>query len=179
MITLAAIFRTEVSEDSILGCWSVLKQQLTINEMEQAVSLSGAKLTFMPKPAELIELVRPSKAILAWMTFAKHARRSLRHSLDFADPITNAVARSKGGLRQAYLMDEAEFWSFYRRDFLAAYAAIESQSDHSTIDSRPLFITGNHEGETTKPVLRIECSYLQPSAVRLSNDQRRIGGGND
>ena len=66
LIPMSAIYGVEMPQEQILGYWIVLKPNLTIEEFQRAVGIAASTLKFMPKPSELIECVKPSRALLAW-----------------------------------------------------------------------------------------------------------------
>lgn len=165
LIPMSAIYGVAMPEDQIVGYWMVLKPMLTIDEFRRAVGIAASTLKFMPKPSELIDCVKPSRALLAWETFAKVARRPITHSIDFGDPLINAVVRSKGGLREAYRIPSDTFYSHYRRDFLEAYRAFERGT--AVPDTSPLLVSGHHEGSLGLPGKKISCSYLEGPQLKL------------
>ena len=170
LIPMSAIYGVEMPQEQILGYWIVLKPNLTIEEFQRAVGIAASTLKFMPKPSELIECVKPSRALLAWEVFTKVARRPLTHSINFQDPLINAVVRSKGGLRQAYRIPDDVFFSHYRRDFLEAYRNFERGQGQP--DTSPLLVGGNHESSETLPPKGIACGYQIAGTPR----QERLTG---
>ena len=158
LLPMGAVYNVEMPKEQMAMYWLALKGMLTIEEFERAVSISLQTLKWLPKPSELIECVKPSRALLAWEVFTKVARRPLTHSINFQDPLINAVVRSKGGLRQAYRIPDDVFFSHYRRDFLEAYRNFERGQGQP--DTSPLLVGGNHESSETLPPRGIACRYV-------------------
>lgn len=166
LLPMSAVFGVEMPKDQVIGYWIALKPNLTIEEFEKAVGVALQTLKWMPKPVELIDLVKPSKALLAWDVFAKVARGYIRHSINFQDPIINAVARSLGGLTEISKVPSDKFYAFTRKDFLESYREFERDGLRD-VDSGPLLIRGNHEGDGHLPGRGIACGYVNGGGRRL------------
>jgi hypothetical protein len=164
LLPLSAIYGQEMPEDQIFGYWLALKPHLTIEEFERAVGIAAASHKWLPKPSELIEIIKPSKALAAWDVFRKVARGHIRNSIDFEDKTINAVVRSLGGLSDASKVPSEKFNSFYRKDFLEAYGAFERQGLDS-VDSGPLMVRGYHEGAGYLPGRGIACGYVSDGCI--------------
>ncbi len=176
LMALAAGFKHEMDEDQILIYWLGL-QDLELSEFKQSVIEAIRTLEWFPKVAQLRNLVRPSKALLAWETFVKHAGRKYdpRTSFDFGDRLINAVVRSKGGIREASEVSDDTFYSFYRKDFLEAYREFERGSGKNA-DLGPLKVCSRHDS-TPYPVRFVCCEYLNSEQKQNieSKTQAKIG----
>lgn len=159
LLPMSAVFGVEMPKEQVIGYWIALKPILTIDEFEKAVGVSMQTLKWMPKPVELINLVKPSRAMMAWEVFAKVSRGYLRNSINFQDPLINAVARSLGGLSEVSKVPSDKFYAFVRKEFLDSYRELERDGARS-IDTSPLMIRGHHEGDDYLPGRGIACRYI-------------------
>ena len=66
LLPMGAVYNVEMPKEQMAMYWLALKGMLTIEEFERAVSISLQTLKWLPKPSELIECVKPSRALLAW-----------------------------------------------------------------------------------------------------------------
>ena len=126
---LGASFGRQVDE-ATLTAFEIGLSDLPLEKITAAVQAAIRSCRFMPSPAELRELagvVSPQhRAVVAWTAFsAAVSKHGFYKSVDFDDPVVNAVVRSLGGwLRVSSIDDSKEFEVFLRRDFERTYLAL-------------------------------------------------------
>lgn len=127
---LAEAYRQTISTATIKA-YEMGLDDLSIDQIEHAVRKAMRTCKFFPAPIELRELAGElsgsNRAIVAWEEFE---RAVVRHggyrSVRFTDPILTATIRNLGGWQRCCEMDPEEFDKWLRKDFLAAYQALEA-----------------------------------------------------
>lgn len=127
LITVLAMTFGVASDEALYAGYKLGLEDLSIADIERAVGLSLKQCRFMPKPAELRELIAPNleaAAIVAWSV----ADQAVRHhgpyrSVDFEDQVINAVIRDFGGWVKYCEIPEGEYFKFTRREFERRYVS--------------------------------------------------------
>lgn len=131
---LAEGFRQAVTEATLLAYWMALSD-LSLKSVETAVQKALRECKFMPTAAELRALTGElSIAQRASIAFEAVAKATLTHggykSVNFTDPLCNAVVRNLGGWqRLCEVEDVEEFEKWIRKDFERVYTLL-AQQDH-------------------------------------------------
>ncbi len=126
---LAAQFRVECDVAMLLG-YSMALDDLPIAAIQEAVAAACRESQFMPTGAELRKLAGvespTSRALIAWNAVkGTVATVGSYCSVDFDDPITNAVVRTLGGwvaFCGTPVGDESEKWK--RKEFERIYCEL-------------------------------------------------------
>jgi hypothetical protein len=158
-------FGQEATSAVLHGYWLGLSD-LTIDQVQLAVSQALRSSKFLPKPVELREFVTGSTdaeslAMNAWGEALKSVSLGPYRHVDFEDKTINAVVRSMGGwpmFVDRFRDTESEKWT--RIEFIKGYKAYASRpvSEEATAALPGLnqFEHGRHD---SKPVpIRIACS---------------------
>ncbi len=103
LISTADLYKQELSSDVVELWWNSLKS-FGLNRVRQAFSKhiqDPAKGEWMPKPANIIAKLKGSperSALLAWTEVEEAVSKVGRYeTVQFADPVINAVIRNLGG----------------------------------------------------------------------------------
>lgn len=121
-------FGVEATKAILHGYWLGLND-LTISQIETAVSLALRRLKFVPKPFELRELLglvitNDSRAEAAWSDVHRAIPFGPYKHVDFDDKLVNATIRNLGGwvtFLDRFQDSESEKWA--RLDFMKCYKA--------------------------------------------------------
>ncbi len=149
----------------MLAAYHAALADLSDGEMQTATVEALRTLTYFPKPAELLELARPSKALLAWEVFRSASnRRDGRQSVRVDDPAMAHTIRSLGGWARACHMPIDELCGYYRTEWIKTYREYEQMSRRQPLDNFLVL------GSTAEPVVRLACDYLpqQTSIARIA-----------
>lgn len=162
---LAVTFGKEASTALMLGYWMGLKD-LDVVQIEAAAEKAIQACRFMPKPVELRELATgtspESRAVLAWNALNDAVSIGSYKSVDFDDPLINAVVRTNGGwpaildkspdewdkwFRQSFIKD---YMTFYRNgingDVCRPLPGLSQSGEHDVIGHDGTLTTINLEG---------------------------------
>ncbi len=103
LISTADLYKQELSSDVVELWWNALKS-LSLVQVKRAFSKhiqDPAKGEWMPKPANIIAKIKGSperSALLAWAEVEEAVSKVGRYeTVQFADPVINAVVRNLGG----------------------------------------------------------------------------------
>ena len=140
---LAEGFRQSVTEATLLAYWMAL-QDLPFKSVKTAVTKAIRECKFMPTAAELRsmsgELSLAQRAATAFEAVSR-ATKSIGpyKSVNFDDPICNAVIRNLGGWqRLCEVESEEEFEKWIRKDFERVYILIAQQDRVAPERCQPL-----------------------------------------
>lgn len=155
---LAAATNRKCDEAMLLAYWLGL-QDLSIDKFRVAVTRGIRDCKFMPAPVELRELsgeCSPTqRAMLAWTSVSRAAGSvGSYRSVDFEDPVVNAVIRSLGGWPELLGRTGDDFDKWARQEFIKCYEAF-CRAGVPEDDCRPL---GGLQTTETRPV-RVYVGY--------------------
>jgi len=125
---LFASFGQDSTQALMQGYWLGLND-LELNQVQMAVASALKRCKFLPRPAELRELLGlnvsdEDTAVAAWVDVLRAVRLGPYKHVDFEDKLCNAVIRNLGGwvtFLQRFSDAESEKWT--RLDFLKCYKA--------------------------------------------------------
>lgn len=127
---LCEAFSRTASKTTFLAYREALRD-LTDEELKTAVHRALRESRFMPPPAELRSLVLLSheeRAVRAWIAFERAVmRHGYIHSVNFDDPLINAVVRALGGWEHCCGMPADEFDTFLQKRFQETYRALAAR----------------------------------------------------
>ena len=116
----------EFSDAALLGYWIALKD-MTLEQVQQACYHSMRTSKFIPKPAELREIVfgdADDDAMTAWADVQKAIPLGPYKHVDFTDRLINATVRNLGGWPTFIgRLTDAESEKWLRIEFCKCYAA--------------------------------------------------------
>lgn len=159
---LGAALGQQISEQQ-LAAYQAALSDLSDEELQAAAVEALRTLKFFPKPSELLELARPSRALQAWEVFRSHCRRrDGRQAMQFADPVLAHTVRSMGGWARACHLTTDELHDFYRTEWLRTYRELERGDKREPLASILLL------GATAEPVIQIACEYLPAEQARIA-----------
>lgn len=143
MYMLGEIYNREITENMLNGYYMVLKTMNDIDFKNAVTSImSNRTYQSMPKPAEIIEFVRPdleSIATLAVIDIENAiSRAGVYESVSFEDPVLNSIIDHLGGWISVCRMDLTD-WKFAKKDIPKLYE-IYARRDH-----HPAHLVGMHE----------------------------------
>jgi hypothetical protein len=143
-----------------LRAWREVLKPYPIEAIEQAAKVATRQdRAFMPKPGELIALIRAAddRASRAWDRVDFAVRTVSEYgSPQFDDPVIGHVIKRIGGWSRLCNAKEAEFDNWIRREFVAEYQALQGQ------DRPPIVLNGLHarSGKEVQPT-RVKCDYME------------------
>lgn len=125
---LRALFETFTvtpTSGQIMG-YRMALDDIPMADLELGIRRAMATCKFLPKPVELRELCGvltvQARAALAWAAAKKAVHAvSAYGSVDFEDPVINAVIHNLGGWKDFCGRDADTFESFTRKDFERLY----------------------------------------------------------
>jgi hypothetical protein len=159
---LGAAMSHQITEQ-MLAAYSVAWSDLEDGELQQAAVVALRTLTFFPKPSEILELARPSQALLAWEVFrAANRKRDGRQAVEVADPVMAHTIRSMGGWARACHLTTDELCGYYRTEWLKTYREFERGHKRQPLDNFRLL------GSLAEPVVRLQCEYLTSEVPRIA-----------
>jgi hypothetical protein len=151
---LGAAMSYQITEQ-MLAAYHAALADLSDEELQTATVAALRTLTFFPKPSELLELARPSQALLAWEVFrAANRKRDGRQAVEVADPVMAHTIRSMGGWARACHLTTDEVCGYYRTEWLKTYREFERGHKRHPLDNFRLL------GSMAEPVVRLQCEYL-------------------
>lgn len=169
MEAMFAAFDREATKASFMGYWMGL-QDMELRSVQAAVALAMRRCKFLPKPAELRELVEgppETQAELAWNDVLKATALGPYKHIDFADKCINAVIRGLGGwpsFLSRFTDAESEKWA--RIDFMKSYGRMQGRLSSEATAYLP--------GITELPVA--PCIVGNPNRLAITqSSQARIG----
>lgn len=155
-LTMLAAAKSHTITESLQAAYLAALEDLSDDEIKTATVEALKTLAFFPSPAELRELARPSRALLAWEAFRSMAvRKDGRQSIEPQDPAMSHTIRSLGGWSRACYMPIDELCGYYRTEWIKTYREYERMGKRAPLDNFRLL------GATLEPVVKIECSYMQ------------------
>lgn len=127
---LARTFNSQADEALFIG-YKMGLDDLPIEAIETAVGAAMRTCEHMPTVVALRKLTGEAssddRAVVAWSVFERTVVcEGAYTSVDFDDPVINAVVRSCGGWQRCCGLPEEEFDKWLRKDFLKAYTALSS-----------------------------------------------------
>ena len=125
---LFASFGQDATQAIMQGYWLGLND-LELTQVQQSVAIALKRCKFLPKPAELRDLLglnvsEDDRAVAAWGDVLKAVRLGPYKHVDFQDKLCNAVIRNLGGwvtFLERFSDAESEKW--LRIDFVKCYKA--------------------------------------------------------
>jgi len=172
MQTLAVAFDKEATEDLLEVYWQAL-QDLPLADVKRGATEALRRSEWMPKPAHLRKYsgdVEPShRATIAWQAVRQAiSQHGTYQSVDFSDPVVNAVIRNMGGWVELGQRDGKDFDVWGRKEFERIYLAIY-ESGVTEEAAAPLVGITEHENNgryEVKTPVRVQL-HLPPSRVRM------------
>lgn len=174
---LFASFGQDATQAIMQGYWLGLND-LELGQVQQSVSMALKRCKFLPKPAELRDLIGENLsdddcALAAWGDVLKAVRLGPYKHIDFDDKLCNAVIRNLGGwvtFLERFADAEAEKW--LRLDFVKCYKSF-AKSGVSGELIEPLAGLAEREvinGQLCLPVPRkIECDSKRSELPRITD----------
>jgi len=150
--------------EQMLAAYHAALADLSDDELQTATVAALRSLTFFPKPSEILELARPSQALLAWEVFrSANRKRDGRQAVEVADPIMAHTIRSMGGWARACHLTTDELCGYYRTEWLKTYREFERGHKRQPLDNFRLL------GSAAEPVVQLACEYVsnKPQTKRL------------
>ena len=139
MFMLGEIYNREITKNILTGYYMVLRS-MDDEDFKSAVASIMSNRTYqsMPKPAEILEYVRPDIEAIASLALqdleTAFKTKGRVASVSFEDTTINSVVNAMGGW--VYLCGmEAREWEFKRREFLPLYKTHSRRDTH--IDHLP------------------------------------------
>jgi len=161
-----AFYRQDVSTFALNVWWEAMKpfDYGAVSNALTRHSTNPDNGQFMPKPADIIRLLRGStqdSALVAWAKVDKALRTvGVYRSVVFDDPIINAVIRDMGGWAQFGNKTEDE-WPFVAREFENRYRGYRGRESFE----HPKWLPGIAEAHNRREGQRVE------PPVMIGNEQ--------
>lgn len=174
---LFASFGQDATQAIMQGYWLGLND-LELGQVQQSVAMALKRCKFLPKPAELRELIGENLseddcALAAWGDVLKAVCLGPYKHIDFDDKLCNAVIRNLGGwvtFLERFSDAESEKW--LRLDFVKCYKSF-AKSGVSGELIEPLAGLAEREvinGQLSLPVPRkIECDSKRSELPRIAD----------
>ncbi len=159
---MAAAWPRAITE-TLLAAYVAALDDLTDEELMHAAVAALKACKFFPTPAELIELAKPSSALLAWESFQRRCSpHNGRKTVTVDDPVLAHTVKSLGGWSRACYLTADELGGYYRTEWLKTYKELERR--HKRHPLGPVRLLGV-EGE---PAVVIECGYMGKQQARIA-----------
>lgn len=182
---LSATCNRECDEALLMGYWIGLSD-LEWSAFETACKRAIRECKFMPSPAELRqmagEMTANQRSVLAWSAVERAAGEiGSYRSVDFEDPLINAVIRSMGGWPQLLLRGGHDFDKWARQEFIKAYEALDGVNVGSeeceplpglqTKKEPPRTVSVGYETENGLRVLSRDASVEKEETARIGKGE--------
>lgn len=134
MAVLFEMYDRKPSDAILEGYWLVL-QDMDNNDFQSAIKsvLSNRTFASLPKPAEILEAVKPDTESIAVLIWGDIERAMIKagayESITFEDKVVNSVVESLGGWIHLCKMDTDEL-KWVRKDIKKLYDTFSKRIDH-------------------------------------------------
>lgn len=171
-----ATFGQDSTQEIMQGYWLGLND-LDLIQVQQAVAIALKRCKFLPRPAELRDLIgmntsEEDAAVAAWGDVLRAVRLGPYKHIDFQDKLCNAAIRNLGGW-VSFLgkLTDAKAENFARMDFVKCYKSFAKSGVNGELIA-PLQGLAQAQvvnGEVCDPVLhRIACDSNRAVMPRIT-----------
>lgn len=170
---LCMVFRVEAGVGLYEGYWLGCAD-LSDAEFKEACNRALASCKHMPRPVELIDIVRGSNAEASAVAFDLLRKtigaKGSYVSVDFvSDPALNATVRALGGWVEVCGTDAEKFETYFRRDFERLYAVWRDTAITEQHAALPGRIAASHIAQGLEPPEPQRIGTPQQPALTAGN----------
>ncbi len=163
MFMMCEIYNREAKKLLLNGYWMILKHMSDDDFKAAILSLLATRQSpAMPKPAEIMEFIRPDLEAIATLAVIDIENAVSRHgvysSVSFDDPVVNSIVDHLGGWIAVCRMDLND-WKFAKKEIPRLYGVYARRERH------PEHLVGMHERSNgfVQEVRTVGAGYRLPN----------------